>query len=471
MDEHTDYLAKLQTSILQKTEWYNSQEFPRLLEKYRLLYTCVKSIYDLLIQKQIIAEDPYKMDRKISEIKAPDSDPFNETERDLIIGTRFSEYDTMLDFVCTYTRFSIETTTLPKIKKLQELNATFGWEELTSNSTKPNTRGLAMMINELRTNAPQMVNSMLTDYIGKCSQYISEINKMLNSLIRFQREVYKATIRKDLLEHPSLNREKAFESPSSMLSEIKRIFADVMGKKTPFYTELINEIISEDTSADKESLRANVLASLEIKETGTKTKKKTVDTRAILMNAVAVLGALAPSYSAMRNKLGDNFELIQGGNKSFFAKLGELFRNIFHIAPKEVRISVTSTDSVTKRKVTREIKMHELLDDMAKKERIYNGIATNGPEMNKISAASESQILNFLGKQISENQNLFNTLTSLDEFFKANKNPQIRSRIKGIKIELDTMRNTIINANKKRGEYQSLMEEADQMRRLGISNE
>lgn len=471
MDEHSDYLAKLQTLIIQKTEWYNTQEFPHILEKYRILYTCVKNIYDQLIQKQIITEDPYKLDRKISEIQAPDGSPFNESERNLIMGTRFSEYETMLDFVCTYIRFSVETTTLPKIKKLQELNATFGWEDLSSNSASPNTRGLAMLINELRTSAPQIVQSLLTDYMNKCAQYTNDINQDLNKIIRFQREIYKTTIRKNLLEHPSFNRTKAFENADSMLAEIKRVFSDVMGKKTPFYTELINEVIAEDTAPNKESLRENVLASLQIKETNVKEKKKTVDTRAILMAAVTVLGALAPTYQTILSKLEDNVKLIQEGNNSFFAKLRATFRKLFHIGPKEVKITIAQQDPVTKRKVNREVRINELLEDMNKKNRIYNGISSNGPEIGKIAAASDSQVSNFLGKQISENQNLYNLLLSLDEYFKTSVPAQNKFRVKGMKIDLDTMRNTIINANKKRGEYQAILEEAEQMRKLGISND
>ena len=44
------------------------------------------------------------------------------------------------------------------------------------------------------------------------------------------------------------------------------------------------------------------------------------------------------------------------------------------------------------------------------------------------------------------------------------------NEVKGLKIDLSSYRNAIINANKKRGEYASAKEEIEQMKKLGINN-
>lgn len=469
MADQDNYSKTLQNLILKKTEWYNEKELPRMLEKYRLLYSCVNNLYELLVQKSIISTDPYRLDKKISEITSPDDSPFADAEKNLVIGTRFSDYESMLDFLCTYTRFTVENITLPTIKKLQDLNTCFNWEDLSTNSTKPNTRGLALILNEARTNAPVMVQSMINDHSSKCSQATMEINQMLNQMIRFQRELYKVTVRKDLLEHPSFNHEKGDTSGDAELAEIKRLFSDAMGKK-PFYTELINEIIAEDHSPNKEKLRAEVLAKLQIKDSSVKTAKKTVDYKEILMNSVTILGALAPTYQTLYSKISDNFELLHFVPSTPFQKFISALKKALNIKPKEIQIHISAIDPVTKTKSSREIKIHSLLNDMLKKERIYSGIATRGPEYQKIFNAEDEQILSFMGKQISENQNLFNTIYALDDYFKNEVSQTNKSKVKGMKIELDTLKSTIINANKKRSEYQSMVEEAEQMKKLGIEN-
>ena len=471
MEEQKSYTTQLQELVVQKEEWFNSNELPTLLENYRLLCACVKNIYDLLIQKNIIQVDPYRFDKKISDIAVPDTSSFNDLEKASIIGTRFSDYYSMLDFICTYIRFNTETITLPRIKKLQELNGCFNWEELSSNGAKPNTRNLYNMINDARTNSPPMVQSMLTDHLTKCAQTVSEINKKLNQLIRFQRELYKLTIRKDLLEHPSFNTEKAMESADAELAEIKKFFPEAMGKK-PFYTELVNEIVQEDQSPEKEKLRAEVFARLEIKNTESKKAvKQKIDTKEIIMNAVLILGALPPTYHTLLEKIQGNLEVLHSKKKSLFKKIIIALRTALGLKEKEIEIKVSFTDPVTKQKNVRDVKIRELIDDLTKKERIYTGISTKGNEYSKIYAAQEDQILAFLGKQISENQNMYNTITALDEYFKSTASKESKTKIKGMKLDLETMRNTIINCNKKRSEYQAVIEEAAQMRKLGIEND
>ena len=407
------------------------------------------------------------MDRKISEVSAPDTSPYPETERNITIGTRFSDYDTMVDFVCTYTRFTVETINLPKIKKLQELNAAFIWEDMSTNSEKPNTRGLAFILSEAKVNAPPMMISTLNDNVTKCGQAIAEISSLLGQLSKFHREIYKASIRSDFLSHPSFNREKALASPEAELAEIKRIFSDTMGKK-PFYTELINEIIAEDQDPAKEKLRQAVINRLQTKDSGNKKIKKSIDTKAIIMNAINIMGALGPIYQVFYTKINDNNKLFYSKKKTGF---GAFMAKLFHIKPKDIQYNITIVDPITKQKSTKKVNINAILDDIQKKARIYSGIANRGPEYEKIDAASEVQILSFLGKQISENQNLYNTFTALDDFFKNNVPVSERLRVKGLKIELDSMRNTIINTNKKRGEYQSIIEETEQMRKLGITND
>ena len=44
-----------------------------------------------------------------------------------------------------------------------ELNKTFLWDDLNTNSSHPNTRGLATAINDAKLNAPNLTISMFND--------------------------------------------------------------------------------------------------------------------------------------------------------------------------------------------------------------------------------------------------------------------------------------------------------------------
>ena len=198
MGDITEYTTKLKEAIKEKSEWFNQEQLPKMVENYRLLHTCVRNLYEFLVKRSLITPDPYKNDRKISEVTTPDESPYIENERGMVIGSRFSEYETMLDFVCTYVKFSVEYLDIPKIKRLNDLNNSFQWGNMTTNNTKVNTRGLATLISEAKINASQMQLSMLSDAISKSGQAVTEITETLKELTDFQREIYKLQLRLNL---------------------------------------------------------------------------------------------------------------------------------------------------------------------------------------------------------------------------------------------------------------------------------
>ena len=61
-------------------------------------------------------------------------------------------------------------------------------------------------------------------------------------------------------------------------------------------------------------------------------------------------------------------------------------------------------------------------------------------------------------------------LEGFDVFFKTAVNAENRGKIKGIQIELTTVKNTLIKINQRKAEYTSYMAEQAQMQKLGIQN-
>lgn len=469
MEENTNFSEKLEAALSKKRQWFDNDVLPATLDAYRLLYVCVKTINDNLVKKSIIVPDPYKLDRRISEIVIPPNDIFSDQDIPEVIGERLSTYEVMVDFVCTYYNFNTENLTVSKIKTLMDLNKTFLWEDLNTNSAHSNTRGLATAINDAKLNAPNLTVSMFNDSMEKCSTSIKTIQKNLSALAAFQRENYKGAIRREVINHPEFKKENLYSSLENEVAEIKRVFPKVMGKK-PFYSDLVSEIANEDQAADKETLREKVLASLEIKDGGAKKAVKTINSKDLLMNAVATLGPISPILAQMYLKLEEDFDLLFYVKKTFFRKLMAALKKSLNIPEKERVCTIPVTDQKTGSKSMQKIKVNEIMEEVDSKKRVYAGIAVHGPEYEKIASASESAIINFINKQISENQTLFTNINALDDYFKSNVEILLRPKVKGLKIDLSSYRNAIINVNKKRGEYVSLREESEQMRKLGISS-
>ena len=473
--EEVEFSKVLQEEVNKKLEWYNSFELQNMLNQYRLIHSCVKNLYDMLVRRSLITNDPYRLDKRISEIVLPDSQSFPDTDIPVIFGARLSDYETMLDFICTYFRFSVENLTIQKIKKMISFNNFFDWEEISVNSPNANTRAFAIVLEESKKGCDSVNLSMIGDSLQKCFTTTSDINKELKQLAVFQRELYKCELRKDIFEHPEFRIEKAKVSEESELAEIKRIYGKVASKRQrPFYNDLISEIIQEDHAPDKEKIQEAVLKKVRI-EQDTK-KKKTVkkqapDNRKMLMGAVSAIGVLAPIISTLYAKLSENFDILFENKKTFFSRLSSFFKKIFGIGEKKRVIFLPVKDYKTSLEKEQRVPVAEFLHELSKRVHIYNGIATKGPEYTKVEGASEEAILNFVTKQVSEMQALFNFIKSLDGYFKTNVDSISKNRLRSVQMELSTFRNAIINVNKKRGEYVSYKEESEQMKKLGIVDE
>ena len=106
-----------------------------------------------------------------------------------------------------------------------------------------------------------------------------------------------------------------------------------------------------------------------------------------------------------------------------------------------------------------------------KRARLYTsfGIQQSG-NIQKLAEMEEGALLDYLQRQISECNNLQFVLEGFDEFFKTAVNAENRGKIKGIQIELTTVKNTLIKINQRKAEYTSYMAEQAQMQKLGIQN-
>lgn len=469
MENENNFTETLIQALDAKAQWYDLEELPRILENYRLLHTCIKVLFDFLVKKALITPDPYKVDKKISDIKPLENTQFLENERSIIMGQRFSDYESTLDFLCNYYKFSVSQLTLTNVKKLVDLNNSITWNSFSANSNKVNTRVLSTLIFSARQSSDALTASMVNDNLSKASQALNDINAALKDYTDFQKEWYKGQVRKNVLLNPNFDANKANSDPASELQQIKKNFTSGMGK-TPFYNELIEKIIQEDQGEKKEELQKKLLAKLNVQKEADKKTVKRVDTKALIMGALQVLGSTPPQIGAIAQKIHDNHDLLLSEHNSFMDKLKKAFRKAFGIAEKPVVYNLIIVEQTTGAKRTERIEYQAFMSELATKAKRYASIAqANSPNYQKIFAMPEEKIADFVAAQISECNHLMVQLNALDEYFKATANPMNKSKVKGLKIDIATLKNSIVKANQQRVEYTSYIEEEAQMKRLGIT--
>ena len=218
-----NFSEQLIAAIDKKTDWFNSRELQNVLEQYRLMHTCEKTLYEFLLKKSLITPDPYKNDKKISDIVPPENSPFTDNERSMIIGMRLSDYDSTLDFLCNYYKFSVSNLQISNIKKLIDLNNAIQWNSFSVNSTNINTRTIATLLFNAKQGADALTVNMINDSVSKAGKAVLAINKSLKALTEFQREVYKGNIRKNVMSHPSA-RKKPLLARTTKKFKLKNFF-------------------------------------------------------------------------------------------------------------------------------------------------------------------------------------------------------------------------------------------------------
>ncbi len=358
--------------------------------------------------------------------------------------------------------------TLPNIKKLVDLANAIHWNSFTVNNNKINTRVLALLISEARQNSDALSVSMISDSLAKASSSQSAILEILKGFSDFQRERYKVSVRNIVMTAPGYSKEKAMESTSAEIAMIRKHFS-ALGKM-PFYNELIEEIALEDQSPNKEQLQAKTLQKLNIDSKSEVKKEKKVDTKAMLMLSVAVLGATASQFVQIMQKVQENHDVLESEHNSFADKLKRAIRKAFGFQEKPVVYTVTIEDQATDSRRQEKVNYQNVITELATKARRYTSISQkNSAGYKKVFALPEDKILDFVSAQVSECNRLLVILNALDGFFKSAAAPYDKAKIKGLKIDLTTLKNSIIKTNQHRAEYTSYIEEEEQMRKLGIT--
>jgi hypothetical protein len=464
-----NFEEQLTQAIQIKLERLESKELSQLKEEYRLLYSSFQGIYNVLLRKSLISEDPYKYEQKISDITVPSSKKISENERHTQMTQRLSEYDTQLDFLINYYQFTIDYLNLKRIKKIISLTKYIQWDAITENSTDPTTQAFALYLIKTRQSADNLSTGILNENLTVAERSYKNALKLLKELADFQKEYYKYKIRTLVLKDLSIDWNNP-PTKEELSSKIKQGIA----KKTDgmaFYRELIEEIF-EENKPENENGREAVLKSLEVEASKPKKKKPKISYTDFLMNGIKILSNAGRTVIECTAKLKDNAEVLDAKKISISERLKKWLERVINKEEKKRIYDVEIFDTTTSSSKTERVVFDTFAENAEKKGRTLAAITSKtGTAMKKLQGASEEQLFNFLSRNISELQVFHRQMQALDTFFKSEVDREDRNKLRGIKIELTTLKNHIVNANKVKHEYVAKREELSQFEKLGIDSE
>ncbi|MEL3908534.1 MAG: hypothetical protein P1P64_05910 [Treponemataceae bacterium] len=463
-----NYFDEITVAIENARENLESYVFPKLIAEFSLQRTVLGGFLNLLTTKRLIHSNPYTYDSKMTEIDLPETAPFADAEKTSIVGTRFTHYVKMIEFVTNYYQFNCEYLTAKRLSSLVKLTQVFTWDDFSITSKSPNTAALASILESVKDSVDYITSDVIRNTISQMEKSTITIKPLLERVFLYQREAYKLFIRKSVIPLLPPKLIANFEDTEPIFSSVKKILAK-NHRNTPFYKDLITEILNEDYDPSYENTKLDILKRLQQNITPSQKKEAPkIDYHQTLMTGLRVLANSVSQFEVALEKVLFNEELITKGSKTFFSRILDVFRAAFNIKKPEKEIIVMIEDSITQSKKREVVNLNDFKAAVSRKISVFNTLISNAPQISqKLRQIPEKALFENFSTYITECNGLLDQMSGLDQYYKTVK-PSLRPKIRGIKIEITTIKNSIINANQYRAEYSSHLENEAQKIKLGL---
>jgi hypothetical protein len=470
MSDPGGFQGRLESALEEKQKFIEERQMPRLQKAFRLLQTLFENLYNVLIRKSLIQEDPYKYDHRLSEISIPSREPFLESERREKLGQRLSEYHAQLELLNTTYRFSLEFLTLERLKRLIGLVQYINWHSLTESSPDPTTAALARAVAEVRLGTDGMSTGILSSSLSQLGPAVRELAASLRGVVDCQREAYKLELRRALLPAagPALSRLYA-SSPDKALQRLRELFPRAV-RGVPLYRELARELLEEEFGEQSETKRQEALGRLAVPEEAVAASLP-LDFRPVLRDGVRHLLPAGKTLADARRKLDENRGVLEGRSRRLRDRLRAWWDRTRGRSPAGSVVEVEYFNNATGTAAREAVDLSVFLEGMERKATLFAALASSAhPASKRLEAAGEAALYDFLSRNLRELQLIHRRLQGLDKYFKGEASPQERGRIKGFRIEASALKNCIVGSNKRRYEYVARKEEQEQLARLKTGN-
>jgi hypothetical protein len=463
------YIDKVEELIAKKRESIEQNTLKQLRDAFQAYQTLFENIYNIFLRKGIIQEDPYKYDEKISEVDTPSDEAFLDTEKQNKMSQRLSSYHTQIEFLNNYYQFSLDFLNLSRLKRIIKLLKYINWSRISITSPSPTAKVLGEYFAKIRQGSDNLSAGIIGDALNQIEKVLAVIFKGLNEVISFQKEAYKLEVRKNVFSRMQIGSPINENAIDQVEQQVKKFFAKYLGQKA-FYSDLVKEIIIEDYTLAGAELRKKTLEILTVIEE--KKQKASKSYRDIIIQAIKYLSACGLQLEDALNKIKEGQQLLENRKRS----LGERFRRwllkLINKGIVEKVYEIEYFDVVTSTIKIEKISYVEFVEEALRLAQIFSHLMNRSSNLfMRLETSPENKIFEFLNINLIKLQLVHRRLSGLITYFKTEIPKEDRIKLKGIKLELNSIKNSIVKSNQKKHEYVAFKEEEEQMKKLGIKKE
>ena len=471
-DEIVAYSTQVEQLLDQKRVNLDNSGVKKLRDSFQAFQIYFENIFNILIRKGLIQEDPYKYDEKITEVDAPSDEGFLDSEEQEKMDRRLSQYHTRLEFLNNYYEYSVDFLNLSRIKRIMKLLKYLNWSQITENAVSPTTRSLARYLTKIRRGSDPMSASIINDSIGQIEKTLKTSWAVLGELAAYQKERYKLELRQRLVPRLAPAAPLGEEKIEAAVHRAKQFFTESMGHNVPYYPDLLKEVLIEDYTPDGPELRKQVLESLHVAEVKKEEKKKEDVYRVILIQSVRYLASCSLQLEDALNKLTEAHQLIQNQHLTLGRRLKKWLYRVMGRGEELEHYEIEYFDPATSSNRLEKVAFQEFAELSKRLIQLFAGLSNKASATyRKLENSSEDGIFSLLNHNLVNLQLVHRRMSGLFNAFRTEVTRDKRAKIRGIKLELNAIKNSVVKANQKKHEYVAIKEEEEQMRRLGLKKD
>ncbi len=469
MAETGSYTESLSQALEQRREVLETKALPELKEQYRAFLSSYQGLLNVMLRKGLIQEDPYKYDERISEIEPPPDTPFLDSEKHTQVSIRLSRLESQLDFLNSYGSFELESMTLKQIKNMLALTRYVKWAQLNETSTHLLTRTLAEYVARLRGDSDPLSIGIVKDAHEQILRASKKIMETLKDTANYQKERFKLTLREEVLRDMNLSPGQATGKRDETIKQMAKRYASVRPRQ-PFYQELAGELLDEDYGPNGSGLKQEVLERIRPQHQETEEKKSSKERlQPLLLEAAKTLAAASRPLEDLAGRIEDNVVVYEQKPKGFFDRFKEWVLRVSNQESVSRSYDVEFLDETTSTVHTETIDVDQFVQELRKRAKLYGALLNRAsPTYQKVAKASEDQLFQFLQKHSEELFVMHRRISSIDTFIRTEVSRDKRNQLRAMQVSLSNLKDALLKANKKRHDYLSRKEEAQQLKRLGV---
>jgi hypothetical protein len=452
MEGSPDYQAQLDAALEKRKAWIESTQIPKLRDALTAFESLFEGAMAMIIRKGLLREDPYNYEQTFTDITLPKDETLPDFENSDEVSYRLAAYRRQLRFVSAEYPLDLESLTLARLKKVSSLISYINWLEFGEASKSPTTRAFARAFMKVRMGQDNMASQILKDSEMQIVRTTHAIRSILADLIAYNRESWKAEVRRIVAAATAPSGGDLHLKKDELLKSIKRGFSQRMGGK-PWYPSLAEELAEDELAADSAERRQKILSSLAVTEPEKPQVAAAQDGRSVLMEAVRLFSRPNEELATAVAVLEENEKLLGDSRGAS----GGWLKRIFGGGPgapsndRSYKVQYSEPGAATPK--TEVIDFSTFSAEVTKKASLLATLlAGTGPAQKRLSTISEEQLASFVDKQLNDLLLIHRRLGCLNTMFQA-RLMQEKKTARGIKIELLTIKNSIVKANQKRHEY------------------